>query len=368
LENVKHNELVFIGDLNWDWLSPVSDPFKCFCDDAHLTQMIESATRPNPKHPEKSSLIDLFLTNCPLKYKATAVFANDISDHCVIAAVRDMKLPKVKSRIITKMNFKSFCEQAFLHDLYLCDWVKVGLMPDPDMALSYFKSLFLDITNKHAPLRKYKVKGRVNPWFTDHLSDKIHERNLAWATARKSKCQSDWIHFRHLRNKCMSLIRKAKSDYYIKEMSDMKNTSKFWKVFKSMSSSTSESVLPKEIRMENEIITDKTKMLYILNQHFIASDKLFEKEMPLKTAQNSSYSEQKLPFDFNVTPITINEVRDALKKINIKKSPGHDGLDPHLLQIAAEIIAEPLTHIFNLTIENGQITKRFGRQPMLFHC
>ena len=186
--------------------------------------MIESATRPDPKHPEKSSLIDLFLTNCPLKYKATAVFANDISDHCVIAAVRDMKLPKVKSRIITKMNFKSFCEQAFLHDLYLCDWVKVGLMPDPDMALSYFKSLFLDITNKHAPLRKYKVKGRVDPWFTDHLSDKIHESNLAGATARKSKSQYDWIHFRHLRNKCMSLIPKAKSDYYIKEMSDMKNT------------------------------------------------------------------------------------------------------------------------------------------------
>ena len=230
-------------------------------------------------------------------------------------------------------------------------------MPDSDMALSYFKSLFLDITNKHAPLRKYKVKGRVNPWFTDHLSDKIHERHLAWAIARKSKSQSDWIHFRHLRNKCMSLIRKAKSDYYIKEMSDMKNTSKFWKVFKSMSSSTSDSVLPKEIRVENEIITDKTKMLYILNQHFIASDKLFEKEMPLKTAQNSSYAEQKLPFDFNVTPITINEVRDALKKINIKKSAGPDGLDPHLLQIAAEIIVEPLTHIFNLTIENGQIPK-----------
>ena len=97
-------------------------------------------------------------------------------------------------------------------------------MPNPDMALSYFKSHFLDITNKHAPLRKYKVKGRVDPWFTDHLSDKIHESNLAGATARKSKSQYDWIHFRHLRNKCMSLIPKAKSDYYIKEMSDMKNT------------------------------------------------------------------------------------------------------------------------------------------------
>ena len=36
LANVKYNELVVTGDLNWDWFSPVSDPFKSFCDAAHL--------------------------------------------------------------------------------------------------------------------------------------------------------------------------------------------------------------------------------------------------------------------------------------------------------------------------------------------
>ena len=104
----------------------------------------------------------------------------------------------------------------------------------------------------------------------------------------------------------------------------MKNTSKFWKVFKSMSSDTCDSVLQKEIQVENLTITDKTKMLTIQNQHFIASGMLFEWEMPLKTSQNSSYS-------------------DALKTINTNKSAGPDGLDPHLF--AAKIISEPLTHI-----------------------
>lgn len=268
LSTVKYNELVFMGDLNWDWLAPVSDPFKCFCDSAHLTQIIESPTRPNPKHPEKSTLLDLFLTNAPHKYKATAVFANDVSDHCVIAAVRDTKLPKLQPRIIIKRNFKSFCEQAFLHDLYLCDWAKVCLIPDPEMALSYFKLLFLDVINRHAPLRKYRVKGRDNPWFSDQLSDIIHERNLAWATARKSKSYSDWIRFRCLRNRCISLILKAKSDFYVKEMSDsLNNPSKFWKVIKSMSSGTGNSVLPQSLKLENEIIKDKTSMLNTLNQH-----------------------------------------------------------------------------------------------------
>jgi len=46
-----------------------------------------SPTRPNSKHPEKSTLIDLLLTNAPHKFSEIGVFANDISDHCTIAAV-----------------------------------------------------------------------------------------------------------------------------------------------------------------------------------------------------------------------------------------------------------------------------------------
>ena len=55
------------------------------------------------KCPEKSSLIDLILTNVPHKYSAASVFANDISDHCVIATVRNTKVPKTKPR------YEAFC-------------------------------------------------------------------------------------------------------------------------------------------------------------------------------------------------------------------------------------------------------------------
>ncbi len=168
LSSMKYTELALMGDLNWDWLTPASDLIKSFCDLANLTQIIDSPTRPNPKHPEKSTLLDLFLTNMPQKYKATAVFANDMSDHCVIAGVRDTKISKCKPRIIIKRNLKLFCEQAFLIDLNLCDWNRVNLILEPEIVLQYFKSLFLDIINKHAPFRKYKIKGRDNPWhFTE---------------------------------------------------------------------------------------------------------------------------------------------------------------------------------------------------------
>ncbi len=65
LSQLHYNEIVVVGDLNWDWLMPVSDALKAQCDSLSLTQTINSLTRPNPRCPEKSSLINLVFTNDP---------------------------------------------------------------------------------------------------------------------------------------------------------------------------------------------------------------------------------------------------------------------------------------------------------------
>lgn len=45
----------------------------------------------------------------------------------------------------------------------------------------------------------------------------------------------------------------------------------------------------------------------------------------------------------------------ALKNISTRKSAGPDGLDPSLLKLSAEVIADPLTYIFNLSLEQSCI-------------
>jgi len=52
-------------------------------------------------------------------------------------------------------------------------------------------------------------------------------------------------------------------------------------------------------------------------------------------------------------------------RLNAKQSAGPDGLDPYFLNIAAEHIAEPLTHIFNLTQETGLIPIVAYATPLL---
>ena len=54
-------------------------------DALNLTQIIKEPTRYNPNSVNKGTLIDVILTNWPSKY-TSAVFNQDLSDHCLIAA------------------------------------------------------------------------------------------------------------------------------------------------------------------------------------------------------------------------------------------------------------------------------------------
>ena len=353
LTDLLSNDIVLLGDLNWDWMSPNSDQFKAFCDSVNLTQLIDSPTRLNHKNPSKSTLLDIILTNKPHKYTYAGVFPDDISDHCAIAAIRNCKIPKAKPRIITKRNFKQFDIQGYLHDVFLVDWDRFLLIPDVATAWQYFHTLFMKIVNKHAPIKRFRVKGRDNPWFSNELSELIHERNLAWATARKSDSERDWLAFRALRNKCTAFIRSAKSEYYLNETSqNINNPVKFWKTIKSLSPLTSCNDFPDHILLNDQRITNMLDITNCFNKHFISSGSIF-KESSVSDAINPSPPLRRNGPSFSFSAITRNEVLKALKNLDSKKSAGPDEIEPYFLKLAAEIIAGPLSYIFNLSLEQN---------------
>lgn len=350
MAKLNYNEVVIVGDFNWDWLKPISDDFKGYCYEMNLTQLLNAPTRPNLKYMEKSTLIDLVLTNAPHKYIATGIFVNDVSDHCAIAAIRNIKVPKTKSRFLQKRNFKHLSEQGFLHDIYYCDWKRISLIPDVEMAWSFFREIFLSITNKHAPVRTYRIKGRENPWFSDELAKLIHERNQVWAMARRTNSESDWLKFRSLRNKCTHFTKKEKSDFYLASTTEnLNNPFKFWKAIKSLNANCNYD-LPPCVTKGSEMVTDRAEMLNCFNDHFVSSGSLFE---TVSSSVNHTFVDEDVRNgqSFAFSPFTVAEVHKALKGIDPKKAAGPDNLDPYLLNLTADVIAEPLTYLFNLTLE-----------------
>ncbi len=69
---------------------------------------------------------------------------------------------KSSPRFIFKHQFKTFNVQAFLHDVHNSDLQLVSIIPDVVDAWEYFESIFF--CDEHAPLRRFRVSGRNNPW------------------------------------------------------------------------------------------------------------------------------------------------------------------------------------------------------------
>ena len=104
---------MLLCDLNWNMLNtPVILQSKL--DALNLTQIINEPTRYHPKAVNTGTLIDIILTNLPSKY-TSAVFKQDLSDHCLIACMRNVSVVKRPPLITVKCSLKHFCEQAFLN-------------------------------------------------------------------------------------------------------------------------------------------------------------------------------------------------------------------------------------------------------------
>ena len=115
--------------------------------------MIKIPNRYNPKSVNMGTLIDIILTNLPSKY-TSAVFNQDLSNHCLIACIRNGSVVKRTPLITVKCTLKHYSEQAFLIDLAWVSWKDIDIIPSVDDAWSFFKSAFLTILNKHAPFKK----------------------------------------------------------------------------------------------------------------------------------------------------------------------------------------------------------------------
>lgn len=106
LHDLNDSKLILMGELNWDWLSWTSDCFKELCDSLNLVQLIHAPTRQNLKSENKSTLLELIITNAFHKYSSIGIFCNDVSDHCTIPVLEIQKFPRQSRVSSLKCNLK----------------------------------------------------------------------------------------------------------------------------------------------------------------------------------------------------------------------------------------------------------------------
>ena len=198
----------------------------------NLHQMVTVPTRVevNCNGHKSATCIDHIFTNSKDMCSKAVSVPVGFSDHNLVAVVRKAKVPKAGPKVIVKRSFKSFCQNDFICDINKLQWDNVCAIDDVDEALDLFTSMFLEVAEKHAPIRKFTVRKRKAGWIDDELRALMAQRDQMKSKSIRSGEEKDWMSYRSLRNEVTKINRKKKSMYYQTRINEIKHDGKkLWK-------------------------------------------------------------------------------------------------------------------------------------------
>ena len=108
-----------------------------------------------------------------------------------------------------------------------------------------------------------------------------------------------------------------------------------------------------KIEWEGSILTNKTDILNSFNSYFCSIGEDISSKIPTTTLNFSSFLKDKLCNSFQCFDVSAHEVLNVLSDLANSKSAGPDYLSPYVFKMASKFIAQPLTHLINLSCKSG---------------
>ena len=371
----KYSHICIVGDfnyksINWStWNTKLGDnsieaKFIEGVRDSYLYQHVESPTR--KRGNDDPSLLDLVLTNEEMQVSEITHGAPlGKSDHDVLSFRFHcyIDLAKKKDRHI----FERGDYPAMRDSESIKNWREEFLKSakntgnNPEVMWSSLKSQLHHLTKLFVPLETasnkptWKDKGSIPIDEKARLAIKKKEKShRLWMSTKGERMDADATRrqYNRDRNKVKTLLRKAKRrferDIAMKAKTEPKA---FWgHTRRKLKTKTGVAPLLSNPKDSNSMKFDETEKANLLLSQFSS---VFTREPEGEIPRIAQRTTAKIPDLI----ITVEMVLDALKKINVNKSCGPDNLHPRLLLELADIIALPVTILFNATLKDGNLPR-----------
>ena len=165
---------------------------------------MEKTCSKNQKNPR---YIDLFLTNSAQSFQNTSVFATGISDfHTMILTILKKSFPKSAPKKVLYRNHKNFNSNCFKSDLK-----KQLKYTEP---YESFENVFLNVLQRHAPLKTKVVRANHAPYMNRTLRKAIMKRSELERKYLKNRTNESRITYKKQKNFCSKLYKKERKKYY----------------------------------------------------------------------------------------------------------------------------------------------------------
>ena len=347
-------ELYILGDLNCNMLSSKNTvpnaQFLSLCELYQLEQLIKNPTRITM---QSRTLIDVILTNTSQRIVSNGVLHLGISDHSLVYAIRKISIPNKATHEIKELrNFKNFNVNNFNADLERTLWVNVNNSGDPNEMWTYWKSKFIAIVDKHAPLKRKRIRNKKSTWLNVEIKKSMMARDKLKSVAIKTNNSEDWKNYKKAKNKINNDIKATKSQYYKERLREnSSNSAAVWK--------TINDVMGRDIKQSNinsikinstsSTTSNPQEMSETFNTFFIEIGESLAEKLPDSSKSYRDYLVQ-AQSSFQLRLVTPIEVLGLLKNLSANKATGLDKIPCRLVKMAAPFINDSLSSMFNASI------------------
>ena len=354
-----YNDFLVIGDLNCDVLNPMKSwqTKKLFeiIEAYNCRQFISCPTRVTKT---TSTAVDLIFTNAPSKFSTSGVLEIAMTDHYLIYCVFGKGKLSVKSqshKCKVVRSYKNFDEERLRQDIENIAWDPVYKAPDLETMYDRFLSLLYSVIDRHAPMRKVRVKQKESPWMTRDILTMIRDRDKLKIKAKRSKLTSDWENYKKARNNVTSSIRQSKRQFIANKIEQAGNSTKeIWQSLKYVIPGKKKDTQTASIKVNDEDINGQN-LANLFNDYFLNIGQNLEKENPIANQRGKHNFATKVKSTFSFNEVEISKVCNLLQALPTDRATGPDNIPAKLLKCIASLIATPLTFLINKSFQMGII-------------
>ena len=342
----ERKEVVLMGDLNCNMLVPSHqvDELLLIIENCNLSQLITEPTRTTDR---SSTLIDLIFTTNPEMFSGTGTLALTSSDHQMIYGEWSKRLTVSESVSVVR-SYKRCSIDDLMSDLETAPWQVLDIYDNVDDKWNYWKTLFLDILDKHAPLVKVRRRKRENDeWIDAELRQLMRSRNYFRRKHWRSNAKEDWERFNHLKREVNRQMRKAKAEHYATVCKGISwQPKRVWRQLNAVLG-RGQSKPMSSLTHKGTTLTKPETVVDCFLEHF--------SNLPIPSPGNMHQSLSTVSSIFRLIEIEEEKVVKKLTTLDEKKATGPDMISAKILRMVAPAIANSLTALFNASIRLGQM-------------
>ena len=224
----------------------------------HFKQLI---TKPTRVTSNTRTLIDHIASNRSDNVPESDVILCGISDHDAVYMVRSMRLPKKKGtpKLITARTLKKFNSEPFLTDLRNIQFDQIkGIAKDPNELWQIWKTLFLEVLNKHAPVSSTRIRGSNLPYITADVRQLSRQRDFLRKKANKMESRYLPQAFQQIKHRVTYTVRKLRYDHYTGKTAEHEGNPKAtWRILKQVINRDTKSGDIERICHNRELVDNK---------------------------------------------------------------------------------------------------------------